>query len=51
MSLIPSITLNERDLTRAPFSSQENEVYVQIDSEKFPKIQIICGKNAENFGA
>jgi hypothetical protein len=48
MSPIRSVTLNKMELTRIVFSSQENDDHVQFDSEKFLKIQVICGKNAEN---
>ena len=48
MSPVLSVTLNEIELTRTTFSSQENDDDVQVDSKKLSKIQIICGKNAEN---
>ena len=48
MNPLLSVTLNKIELTRIAFSSQENDDHIQIDSEKFPEIQVICGKNAEN---
>jgi hypothetical protein len=32
MSPLPNVTLNEIELTRIAFSSQENDDHVQIDS-------------------
>lgn len=49
MSPIHSNTLNERELTRITFLSQEDLDQVPMGSKISPLLPVICGKNAEIF--
>ena len=43
-SPLPSITLNEKELTRIVFSSQQNDGLALFDSEKFAKFRSFAEK-------